>query len=405
MKTCGWAPFSVAAVAIFAVVGSLPAAAQNWGTPVWSDEFTGSRGTPIDATKWVFETGILNVNDEVEYYCSPGIASNGCNSAQPNAYLDGNGHLVIQAIRLNPSTVPSSGSWTSARMITREKEQFQYGRAEARMRLPIGPGLWPAFWALGIKDGCVWPACGEIDYMENVPASAGWGPTKVNSTLHGPGYFAENGLHAVYTFPSGDVTGYHTYGAIWSPNMVQFYVDAPANVFFVQTASDVPAGQSWVFNHPFFLLLNLAVGGVDSWPGPPDATTPSPAVMTVDYVRIYKAAKVTAPSFGATTPITVKAGATRGNTTTLSVRNAAGTGRVYLSCATDAPGATCQVTTKDALNRFTLDFTSGAAGRVTVSLTTADIRPGKYTITVSAYTVSGNGKQPDAAVKIPVAVE
>jgi beta-glucanase (GH16 family) len=475
MKTRWPRNLGLVAVILLSCVIPSPSVAQNWGTPVWSDEFTGQLGTPIDATKWVFEAGILKVNNEVEYYCSPGMTSNGCNSTQANAYMDGNGHLVIQAIKINTSTAAYSGSWTSARMTTNGMKQFQYGRVEARMTLPIGPGLWPAFWALGISNGCNWPACGEEDYMENVPASAGLGPTKISSTLHGPGYSGANGLHAVYTFPaSGDVTGFHTYGAIWSPNMVQFYVDDPANVFFVRTASDVPAGQQWVFNHPFYLLMNLAVGGDGSWPGPPGATTPTPAVMTVDYVRIYQALAVTLPSFGTPPAITVKAGSTSGNSSTFSAGDAAGSGRVYLSCSTDAPKATCQVKTNDSLNPFTLDFTSGSTATVTVSLaTTANAAatafrwglrnvggvvailsvlaifhflsrlrgsalrpgpalgmglllvvanlpgssggssvappsggttPGSYTITVNAYTVSGNGSQADATATIPVTV-
>lgn len=360
----------IAAVVLLACVVSAPVAAQSWGAPVWSDEFTGPLGTPINSTKWGFETGILNVNHEVEYYCAPGMTSGGCNSTQPNAYIDGNDHLVIQAIKITPSTAPYSGSWTSARMTTNATKQFQFGRVEARMMLPNGPGLWPAFWALGSSNGCTWPACGESDYMENVPASGGLGPTKISSTLHGPGYYGPNGLSAIYTFPSGDVTGFHTYGAIWSPNMVQFYVDNPANVFFVRTASDVPAGQVWVFNRPFYLLMNLAVGGDGSWPGPPDATTSTPAVMTVDYVRIYQAAPVSAPSFGTPPPITVTAGATSGNTSSFSAGNTVGSGRVYLGCTTNAPKSTCRVSTNSGLNPFTLDFTSSSTGTVNVSLTT-----------------------------------
>jgi beta-glucanase (GH16 family) len=300
--------------------GVIPTAAQNWGTPVWSDEFSGPLGTTIDPTKWTYDMGILNVNNEVEYYCAPSTTTGGCNTTDANAYIDGNGHLVIQAIRQNPSTNPYSGSWTSARLITKGLESFQYGRAESRMALPVGAGIWPAFWALGSNiDSVGWPTCGEIDYMENVPASAGLGPTKISSTLHGPGYYGANGLHAVYTFPSGDVTGYHDYGAIWSPGMVQFYVDDPSNIFFVRTASDLPSGQVWQFDHPFFLLLNLAIGGDGSWPGPTDATTPSPAVMTVDYVRVYQAAAVPPPVFGNPAPIAVKAGATTGNRLALGI--------------------------------------------------------------------------------------
>ncbi len=383
------------------------AAAQTWN-PVWSDEFNGPAGTSIDATKWKFETGILKVNNEIEYYCAPDSTAGGCNSAKPNAYIDGNGHLVMQAIKLNPSTAPNSGSWTSARMVTDGREQLQYGRAEARMMLPVGPGIWPAFWALGTNISSVgWPTCGEIDYMENVPASRGLGPAKISATLHGPGYSGDKGLPRKYTFPNGDVTGWHSYGAIWSPNMIQFYVDDPGNVFYVITAADVLAGQSWAFNHAFYLLMNLAVGGDGSWPGPADATTPTPTVMTVDYVRIYKATAVPAPSLGNAVSITVKAGATSGNSTAVSVANKMGTGRVFLSCTTSAPKATCQVGTGDALNPRTLDFSSRDKGvaRITVNTTPGgETAPGNYLITVNAYTVSGEGAAPDASVNVPLIV-
>ena len=467
-----------AACFTFILLGPSVASAQNWGAPAWSDEFSGPPGTPIDTTKWSFDTGILNVNNEVEYYCAPGMTAGGCNSTQPNAYIDGNDHLVIRALKLNASTTLYSRSWTSARMTTKGTKQFQYGRAEAKMMLPVGPEIWPAFWALGSNISTAgWPGCGEMDYLENVPASAGQGPTKISSTIHGPGYFGANGLSRQYTFPSGDVTGFHTYGAIWSPNMVQFYVDNPANIFFVRTASDVPASQTWVFNHPFFLLMNLALGGDGSWPGPTDTTTPNPAVMTVDYVRIYQAAAVPSPSMGNPPAISIKAGATTGNASTFSIGNAVGSGRVYLACKTTAPNATCQVSTNDTLNANTLDFSTSATGMVTVKVLTtanalvpptslwrriygvaqfvllallgvmavrfavkwrrtlrpADVlgtallagsaillgcaggnsamtppgsgtTPGNYSIIVSAYTVSGDGANPDATASVPLSV-
>ena len=382
-------------------------AAQTW-KQVWSDEFNGAAGTAIDTLKWKFETGILKVNNEVEYYCAPTSSAGGCNSAEPNAYIDGQGHLVIQAIKINSSTAPNSGSWTSARMTTDGTEPFQYGRAEARMMLPVGPGIWPAFWALGTNISTVgWPTCGEIDYMENVPAQGGLGPTKVSSTLHGSGYSGDKGLSMKYSFPTGDVTGWHTYGAIWSPNMIQFYVDDPSKIFYVITASDVPAGQGWAFNHPFFLLMNLAVGGAGSWPGPADATTPMPAVMTVDYVRIYKATAVPRPSMGTPASITVKAGATSGNTTTVEVGSKLGTGRVFLSCTTTAPRAACQVSTGDALNSKTLDFSSTDKGITKITVSTnkgGQTAAGNYSIIVNAYTVGGEGTVPDVAVNVPLIV-
>jgi beta-glucanase (GH16 family) len=472
-------------LAFFVVFAAIASRAQSWGNPVWSDEFDGARGTPVDASKWTFETGILNVNNEVEYYCAPSTTTGGCNLTQPNAYLDGNGHLIIQAIKVGSSTSPYSGSWTSARMTTNGTKQFQYGRVESRMQLPVGAGIWPAFWALGANisgnqfgnSGAPWPNCGEIDYMENVPAAGGLGPNKISSTMHQGSTTGLFSRGQKYTFPSGDVTSYHTYGAIWSPNMVQFYVDDPANIFFVHTAADVPGGNPFAFNHTFFLLLNLAVGGDGSWPGAPDGTTPNPAVMTVDYVRLYQAGAVPAPNLGSPTGITVKAGATTGNSATLNIGETAGSGRIFLSCSTDAPNASCSVNTNDALNGSTLDFSSASTGSATVTLATAanagaipwrllsgrvrgfpvfvvpaclallcatlllgvsarrrrwqfagllilasaavllgcaggssaaptssGTPPGNYSITVSAYTVSGTGATPDATARISVTV-
>lgn len=364
---------SLLVLSIVALASASGAQGQNWGTPVWSDEFNGVLGTPIDPAKWTYDTGILNVNNEVEYYCSPGMTTGGCVATNPNAYIDGNGNLVIQALRVGTSTQANSGSWTSARLKTQGLESFLYGRVEARMSLPtVAPGIWPAFWALGANiDTVSWPNCGEADYMENVPASGGLGPTKIASSLHQAGTSGRIDRSATYTFPNpGDVTGMHIYGAIWSPSMIQFYVDDPTKVFYVQTASDIGADQTWGFNHTFFLLLNLAIGGDGSWPGAFDATTPNPAVMTVDYVRIYQAAAVPAPGMGNPPSITVKAGATSGNTSSVSVGDTLGSGRVYFACTTTAPKASCQLNTGDSLNANTVDFSATATGTVTVSVAT-----------------------------------
>lgn len=472
---------SLLTLSMVALASAPGARGQNWGTPVWSDEFNGVLGTPIDPAKWTYDTGILNVNNEVEYYCAPGMTTGGCLATNPNAYIDGNGNLIIQALKVGTSPQANSGSWTSARLKTQGPESFQYGRVEARMSLPtVAPGIWPAFWALGANiDTVGWPNCGEADYMENVPAFGGLGPTKIASSLHQGGTSAKIDRTADYTFPSGsDVTGMHIYGAIWSPNMIQFYVDDPTKVFFVRTASDIGAGQTWGFNHTFFLLLNLAIGGDGSWPGAFDATTPNPAVMTVDYVRIYRAAGVPTPSMGNPPSITVKAGATSGNTSSVSVGDTLGSGRVYFACTTTAPMASCQLHTGDALNANTVDFSATATGTVTVSAATTansflppmgtwwrmlDVArfavmalvatvllgfaakwgdrglrpayilggmlllcgglvlgrsggstptpplgggttPGSYSVTVNAYTLTGNGTTPDATVSIPLTV-
>lgn len=358
---------------IFITAGN-PVFAQTW-TLSWSDEFN---GTAINSANWTYDTGILNVNNEVEYYCAPNSNTAPCDSTNPNAYLDGSGHLIIQALRINSGVAPYGGSWTSARMNSSNLQSFQYGRIESSMSLPLGPGLWPAFWALGANITTVgWPASGEIDYMENVPLSSGLGPSTISSTLHGgygPSdcYCGGNGLGQRYTFPATDpngpdVTSFHTYGAIWSPNMVQFYVDDPTNVFFVRTAADVPSGFTWDYNHPFFLLLNLAVGGTGSWPGPPDNTTPNPAVMTVDYVRVYTASQVPPPTMTAPS-ISITAGST--GSSIVSLNSTSGTGRVYLSCSTNAPKATCTVNTTDSLDQYTVDLSSASSATATISVST-----------------------------------
>jgi beta-glucanase (GH16 family) len=356
---------------------SAVSAAQTW-TLAWSDEFDGAANSPIDSGNWQYDTGILNVNNEVEYYCAPGNSTPPCVSGTPNAYIDGNGHLVIQAIKINSNVAPYSASWTSARLNTGNNLQnFQYGRLESSIALPVGAGLWPAFWALGNNIGSVgWPASGEIDFMENVPASGGLGPNAIRSTIHGGNsstscYCGGNGLGQSYTFPGNDQSGptvatFHTYGAIWSTNMVQFYVDDPSNIFFVRTTSDVPSTFTWDFNHPFFLLLNLAVGGTGSWPGPPDSNTPNPAVMTVDYVRWYKPSTVAGPTMTAA-PLTLKSGAS--GSAAITLNSTSGTGRVYLSCTTTAPNSSCSINSGDALNQYTVDFSNSASGTATVNVT------------------------------------
>jgi beta-glucanase (GH16 family) len=346
--------------------------AQTWDlVPSKSDEFNGPLNSPIDSSKWHFDHGNLNVNNELEWYCGPvGDPQNAtpCDPAKANAFIDGSGHLVFQAFRINPTLV--NGSWTSSRMQTNGTMTFQYGRLEASMTLPVGAGLWPAFWALGSNFASVpWPGCGEMDFMENVPASGGLGPTKIRSTIHGPGYSGASGLGQNFSLAGGDVTSFHTYGAIWSPNMVQFYVDDPSNVFFIRTANDVPGGFSqWVFNHPFINITNLAVGG--GFPGNPDSTTPSPATMVVDYIRYYQALPVKAPTLGNPPSITVKAGATTGNTSTLMIGDTMGSGRVYLSCSTTAPKAACSITTGNPLSANVVDFTTSTTASATVTIAT-----------------------------------
>jgi beta-glucanase (GH16 family) len=162
-----------------------------------------------------------------------------------------------------------------------------YGRFEARIRIPSGQGMWPAFWMLGDNISSVgWPKCGEIDIMENI----GKEPGLVHGSVHGP--MTTGGatdLTSTVSLSTGKdfASAFHLYAVEWEPDVVRFYVDE--TLYATYTASSVAAtpstAGSWVFDHPFFLILNVAVGG--SWPGPPDATTPFPQTMLVDYVRVY----------------------------------------------------------------------------------------------------------------------
>ena len=280
----------ITAGCLFLAGAALPLHAQSWNL-VWSDEFNAAAGTYPDATKWTYDVGNNGGwgNGEIETYCKPGSNAAPCVAGQPNAYQDGNGNLVINAWR------DSSGTWTSARLKTQGIYQFQYGRVEARMKLPVGDGLWPAFWMLGANIGSVgWPQCGEDDIMEWVQS---YGPNTTSSTTHGPGYSAGNGIGARYTFPNGgrvDDGAYHVYGLIWGPNSLQYYRDSTSNIFLTITPSTIPAGTQWVYNNPFFLLLNFAIGS-GGFPGPTDSSTPSSASALIDYVRVYTQAASTPP--------------------------------------------------------------------------------------------------------------
>jgi beta-glucanase (GH16 family) len=265
------------AFALLSVPHAAPRAQTTW-TLVWSDEFNGPAGSTVDSTKWVFETGNGSNgwgNHELEYYTS----------STRNAAMDGAGDLVITAIK--ETLAPKYRCWnglcqyTSARLKTQGKFEQAYGRFEARIRIPYGQGMWPAFWMLGNNiQKAGWPTCGEIDIMENI----GREPSIVHGTIHGPGYSGANGIGAPYTLASGNFSDdFHVFAVEWEPNVIRWYVDG--NLYQTRTPSDLPAGTQWVFDHPFFIILNEAVGGY--WPGDPDATTVFPQKMTIDYVRVY----------------------------------------------------------------------------------------------------------------------
>jgi beta-glucanase (GH16 family) len=279
--------FAAVLLCLLAVRPARAAAAAGWSL-AWSDEFDGPAGAPPDPAKWRYDVGDDGWgNQELEDYCAAGSSAAPCDPKVPNAAQDGRGHLVISAVK------NADGRWTSARLNTKGLAEFQYGRVEARMRLPAAAGLWPAFWMLGVDvSSAGWPSCGEIDMMENVPANVpnGLGADTIKSTVHGPGYSGVNGVGKTLMFPDGSRVDdeYHVYGAIWSPGKVAFYVDDWTKPFFVLTKKDLPKGKRWVYDHKFFLIMNLAVGG--SWPKNPDDSTPNPAKMLVDYVRVYRRA-------------------------------------------------------------------------------------------------------------------
>jgi len=179
-------------------------------------------------------------------------------------------------------------------MVTRGKVSVQYGQMEARMRVVAAPGLWPAFWMLGTNVGSVgWPSCGEVDIMEWVD---NYGPGVTSSALHGPGYSGGGNIGVQSGFPNGtrvDDANYHIYGVIWSPDQIQFYRDTTSNVTRTITPPNIPAGTTWAYNHPFFILLTQAVGG--NWFPGPDGSTPAIDDVLVDYVRVYQAGTASPP--------------------------------------------------------------------------------------------------------------
>jgi len=244
-------------------------------TLVWSDEFGAAAGTPIDSTKWKHDVGGGGWgNNQLEYDTS----------RTSNASHDGSGNLAIVARRETyTGTDGVTRDYTSARLNTAGKLEHAYGRFEARIKLPVGQGIWPAFWMLGNDIGTVsWPTCGEVDIMENV----GNAPGVNHGSLHGPGYSGATPMTASYTLPGGArfTDAFHTFAIEWEPTAIRWYVDG--NLYQTRTPASLPGGSRWVFDHPFFIILNVAVGG--NWPGSPDGSTVFPQTMLVDYVRVYR---------------------------------------------------------------------------------------------------------------------
>jgi len=233
---------------------------------VWQDEFEGSAGQLPDSAKWTYDIGTNWGNAQLEY-----------DTDRPeNVTLDGNGNLAITARKESYM----GSAFTSARIKTQGLFEQTYGRFEARIKMPWGPGIWPAFWLLGANIETVgWPQCGEIDIMEY----RGQEPTTVHGSVHGPGY--SGGAAITQRF---DLMGdrfdndFHIYAVEWGGDYIDFFVDG--NYYQKITPDDLTG--DWVFNHPFFIILNVAVGG--NYVGFPTSGTPFPQTMYVDWVRVYR---------------------------------------------------------------------------------------------------------------------
>ncbi len=239
----------------------------NTWTEVWSDEFDGPAGQLPSAANWTFDIGTDWGNAQLEY-----------DTDRPeNVSLDGNGNLAITARRESYR----GSAYTSGRIKTQGLFDHAYGRFEAHIKLPVGQGIWPAFWMLGNDFETVgWPQCGEIDVMEY----RGQEPSVVHGTIHGPGYTGAGGISGRYILSGGRFdTDFHVFAVEWTEAGIAWFVDGE---LYHRVDRDEPGGE-WVFDHPFFILLNVAVGG--HFVGPPNASTEFPQAMLVDWVRVYRA--------------------------------------------------------------------------------------------------------------------
>jgi beta-glucanase (GH16 family) len=254
------------------------AAAQSL---IWADEFEGPQGTRPDPRNWQFETGYGWGDGELQAYTD----------RPDNTALDGQGHLAITA-RPEQYTLPdgTTANYTSARLNTHGRFEFAYGRVSARIRVPAGRGLLPAFWAVGSNLYAVgWPESGEFDVVEVNGAD----PFTLHGVIHGP----REGHHhySVYArrrSPAPLSDAFHVYGVEWSPHRISFSLDG--TTYAVRTPASLPSGSQWVFEHPFFLVLTLAVG--PRWMDRPDTTTPWPATMLVDWIRVHAFRKTFFPT-------------------------------------------------------------------------------------------------------------
>ncbi len=251
--------------------------AQGW-VEVWRDDFDGAAQSPPDPAKWNVDVRPSGQNKELDYDTDE----------RANSFLDGNGNLVLQALQehyVDAQGVKSTQPYTSARLNTRGKLEQTYGRFEARIKLPAGgQGVWPAFWLLGNDiDATGWPGCGEVDILE----WRGSDPSSIVSSLHGPRYAGGNSYHNHYDVSGSYGDDFHVFTFEWTADGARWLVDG--NPFYVKTAEAIGAqGHDWVFDHPFFIILNLAIGGI--FDGLPTASTAFPQQMLVDYVSVSQLA-------------------------------------------------------------------------------------------------------------------
>jgi beta-glucanase (GH16 family) len=234
---------------------------------VWSDDFEGKAGMSPDSTKWTYDIGNSGWgNSELQ-----------CYTKRPsNVQMSGDGNLIITAIKESYS----GSSYTSARIKTKGLFSQTYGRFEARIKTPTGPGIWPAFWLLGDNiDQVNWPMCGEIDIMEQ----RGQQPSITHGSIHGPGNFGANAITKGYGLTTGRFdTDFHLYAVEWGEDYIDFFIDT----YLYQRIKPENLSGKWVFNFPFFMILNVAVGG--NYVGYPTSGTPFPQSMYIDYVKVYK---------------------------------------------------------------------------------------------------------------------
>jgi beta-glucanase (GH16 family) len=274
---------------------------EDWEPPsndwhlAWSDEFEGANGAAPDASKWAFFVRGCNYNDEMQFYTD----------RRENTFLDGAGNLVISANREDffDDTHGVTLPFTSGRLETLGSMEQRYGAFEARVNLPTGKGLWPAFWLLGNDYQTIgWPQSGEVDILE----LAGSKPDHVSSALHVPGTCGGGGtelcakegltkfsppLPNAATYPDD----FHVYRFEWTETGMRWLIDGVS--YHERTRAGLEAmGMPWKFDHPFFMILNIAVGG--KFDGNPDASTVFPQQMLVDYVRVYTLPGMSTPTAG-----------------------------------------------------------------------------------------------------------